>query len=149
MLTGVWIAAYISNEIRDDILWLQAASRFLQLMTVCMILFCAASYALDYSSTYREFADIYHYNSQASILVLALFSISISQPLLSQISLRRRDPLEFETMGQALGIPDSGLLLQKEPAIAIDPSEPLDKLLLNKRFRHSFMAFADRCVLPP
>ncbi|KAF3431134.1 hypothetical protein FNV43_RR25864 [Rhamnella rubrinervis] len=112
---GVWTTAYILNEIHDEISWLQAASRFLLLIT-------------------------------ASILVLALFSISSAQPLLSQISLRRREPLEFETMGQALGIPDSGLLLQREPAIAIDPSEPLDKLLLNKRFRYSFMAFADSCL---
>lgn len=84
---------------------------------------------------------------QASILVLAIFSISSSQPLLSQISLRKREPQEFETMGQALGIPDSGLLLQREPTQVIDPNEPLDKLLLDKRFRQSFMAFADRCCI--
>ncbi|KAF5746515.1 hypothetical protein HS088_TW06G00686 [Tripterygium wilfordii] len=48
-------------------------------------------------------------------------------------------------MGQALGIPDSGLLLQREPAV-IDPNESLDKLLLGKRFRQSFMAFADSCL---
>ncbi|KAH7515611.1 hypothetical protein FEM48_Zijuj10G0044900 [Ziziphus jujuba var. spinosa] len=112
---GVWTAAYILNEVHDDVSWLQAASRFLLLVT-------------------------------ASILILALFSLSSSQPLLSQISLRRREPLEYETMGQALGIPDSGLLLQREKASVIDPSEPLDKLLLNKRFRHSFMAFADSCL---
>ncbi|XP_024933877.3 regulator of G-protein signaling 1 [Ziziphus jujuba] len=112
---GVWTAAYILNEVHDDVSWLQAASRFLLLVT-------------------------------ASILILALFSLSSSQPLLSQISLRRREPLEYETMGQALGIPDSGLLLQREKALVIDPSEPLDKLLLNKRFRHSFMAFADSCL---
>lgn len=84
------------------------------------------------------------YNLQASILVLVFFSISSSQPLLSQISLRKREPLQFETMGQALGIPDSGLLMQRDPAPVIDPNEPLDKLLLNKRFRQSFMDFADR-----
>lgn len=89
------------------------------------------------------------YNFQAGILVSTLFSISSSQPLLSQISLRRREPLEFETMGKALGIPDSGLLLQLEPTAAINPSEPLDKLLLDKRFRQSFMAFADRCSILP
>ncbi|XVF02634.1 hypothetical protein REPUB_Repub04eG0191600 [Reevesia pubescens] len=82
----------------------------------------------------------------ASILVLVFFSISISQPLLSQISLRNREPLELKTMGQALGIPDSGLLLQREQAVVIDPNEPLDKLLLEKRFRLSFMAFADSCM---
>ena len=82
--------------------------------------------------------------SQASILVLTFFSISSSQPLLSQISLRKRESLEYDSMGQALGIPDSGLLLQREPEIVMDPNEPLEKLLLNKRFRQSFMAFADR-----
>ncbi|KAJ1392879.1 RGS domain [Sesbania bispinosa] len=49
-------------------------------------------------------------------------------------------------MGQALGIPDSGVLAQTEPISRIDPNEPLDKLLLNKRFRQSFMAFADSCL---
>ncbi|XP_027336409.1 regulator of G-protein signaling 1 [Abrus precatorius] len=82
----------------------------------------------------------------ASILVVAFFSISSSQPLLSQISLRRRESREFRTMGQALGIPDSGVLEQTEPISRIDPNEPLDKLLLNKRFRQSFMAFADSCL---
>lgn len=75
---------------------------------------------------------------------MAFFSISTSQPLLSQISLRRRESREFRTMGQALGIPDSGVLAQSELVSVIDTNEPLDKLLLNKRFRHSFMAFADR-----
>ncbi|XP_057949432.1 regulator of G-protein signaling 1 [Malania oleifera] len=82
----------------------------------------------------------------ASILVLAFFSVSSSQPLLSQMSMRRRERPEFETMGRALGIPDSGLLSRRESTAAIDPNEPLDKLLLNKRFRQSFMAFADSCL---
>jgi hypothetical protein len=77
----------------------------------------------------------YDYN-KASILVLAFFSLSSSQPLLSQI--RRRESKEFCTMGHALGIPDS------EQNSRIDPNEPLDKLLLNKKFRQSFMASADR-----
>jgi hypothetical protein len=78
----------------------------------------------------------YDYN-KATILVLAFFSLSSSQPLLSQISLMRRESKEFHTMGQALGIPDS------EQNSRIDPNEPLDKLLLIKKFRQSFMAFAD------
>jgi len=76
--------------------------------------------------------------------VLAFFSISSSQPLLSQISLRRRESREFRTMGQALGIPDSGVLTQSELISRVDPNEPLDKLLMNKKFRQSFMGFADR-----
>ncbi|KAK3223536.1 hypothetical protein Dsin_010561 [Dipteronia sinensis] len=112
---GVWAFAYILNEIHDEISWLQAASRFLLLVT-------------------------------ASVLVLVFFSISSSEPLLSQISLRKREPIEFETMGQALGIPDSGLLSQRESTPVIDPNEPLDKLLLDKRFRQSFMEFADSCL---
>lgn len=47
-------------------------------------------------------------------------------------------------MGQALGIPDSGLLFRKEEIQPIDPNQPLDKLLLNKRFRQSLIEFADR-----
>lgn len=112
---GLWVFAYLLNEIHDDISWLQVASRFLLLV-------------------------------MAGILILVFFSISSSEPLLSQISLRRREPKEFETMGQALGIPDSGLLLQREPTPVIDPNESLDKLLLNKKFRQSFMAFADSCL---
>lgn len=50
-------------------------------------------------------------------------------------------------MGQALGIPDSGLLSQNDPTLDVDPNQPLDKLLLNKRFRLSFMEFADRSSL--
>ncbi|XVE74882.1 hypothetical protein DITRI_Ditri12bG0054100 [Diplodiscus trichospermus] len=114
-LLGVWVSAYILNEVHDDISWLQVASRFMLLFT-------------------------------ASILVVVFFSISISQPLFSQISLRKREPLEFKTMGQALGIPDSGLLMQREQDVVIDPNEPLDNLLLNKKFRQSFMAFADSCL---
>ena len=47
-------------------------------------------------------------------------------------------------MGLALGIHDSGLLFRKEEVRPVDPNEPLDKLLLNKRFRKSLMEFADR-----
>ncbi|XP_010502507.1 PREDICTED: regulator of G-protein signaling 1 [Camelina sativa] len=79
------------------------------------------------------------------ILVVVFFSISSNQPLLSQISLKKREQFEFQRMGQALGIPDSGLLFRKEEFRPVDPNEPLDKLLLNKRFRQSFMEFADSC----
>ncbi|OVA17600.1 Regulator of G protein signaling [Macleaya cordata] len=112
---GVWVAAYIMNEVHENIAWLQVTSRFLLLV-------------------------------MASILVLAFYTLSISQPLLSQMSLRKKDQLEFKTMGQALGIPDSGVLVQRASTLDIDPNEPLDKLLQNKRFRQSFMAFADSCL---
>jgi hypothetical protein len=72
----------------------------------------------------------YDYN-KASILVLAFFSLSSSQPLHSQISLRRRESKEFRTMGEALGIPDSEHNLRIVP----NENELLDKLLLNKKFR--------------
>lgn len=76
---------------------------------------------------------------------MIFFSISSNQPLLSQISLKKREQhFEFQRMGLALGIPDSGLLFRKEEFRAVDQNEPLDKLLLNKRFRHSLMEFADR-----
>ncbi|KAJ0095779.1 hypothetical protein Patl1_16824 [Pistacia atlantica] len=114
MLPGLWVLAYILNEIHEDVAWLQVCSRFLLLVT-------------------------------ASILILVFFSISSSEPLLSQISLRR-EPREFGTMGEALGIPDSGVLSQREPAPVIHPNKPLDQLLLNKKFRQSFMAFADSCL---
>ncbi|KAB2609859.1 regulator of G-protein signaling 1 [Pyrus ussuriensis x Pyrus communis] len=96
--------------------------------------------------SYLQVASRFVLLVMASILVLAFFSISSSQPLLSQISLRKREPLSFETMGQALGIPNSGMLLPREPAPVIDPDEPLDKLLMNKIFRESFMKFAESCL---
>ena len=83
--------------------------------------------------------------SQTSILILALFSYSSSQPLLSQISLRRKECLRFESMGQALGIADHGIQQQRQ-SVTADRNEPLDKLLLDKKFRQSFMAFADRFI---
>ncbi|KAL2519644.1 Regulator of G-protein signaling 1 [Abeliophyllum distichum] len=112
---GIWVVAYILNEVHEEISWVQIVSRFLLLVTT-------------------------------SILVLAFFSISLSQPLISLMSLRKKDHPECETMGHALGIPDSGLLLQGEPTQFADPNEPLDKLLLNRKFRQSFMAFADGCL---
>ncbi|XP_042496008.1 regulator of G-protein signaling 1-like isoform X2 [Macadamia integrifolia] len=111
---GMWVAAFILNEVREDTPWLQIASRFLLLVI-------------------------------ASILVLAFFSMSISQPLLSQVSLRRREPQRFETMGWALAIPDSDLQ-QRGPTPELDLNEPLEKLLMNRRFRQSFMAFANSCL---
>ncbi|XP_074274350.1 regulator of G-protein signaling 1 [Silene latifolia] len=81
----------------------------------------------------------------ASTFVLAFFSLSSSQPLLSQISLRITDRPEFETMGQALGISDNGIASQREQPMSAHCDEPLEKLLSSKKFRHSFMAFADSC----
>ncbi|XP_047307509.1 regulator of G-protein signaling 1 isoform X2 [Impatiens glandulifera] len=112
---GLWVVAYVLNEIHEEITWLQVASRFMLLV-------------------------------MTSIFVLAFFSISISQPLLSQMSLRRREHPELKTMGQVLGVPDSGLLVPVESNLQIDPNQPLDKLLLNRSFRQSFMAFADSCL---
>nr|XP_043608775.1 regulator of G-protein signaling 1 [Erigeron canadensis] len=82
----------------------------------------------------------------ASFLVVAFFSISFSQPLVSVMSLNKKESFNVKTMGEALGIPDSGLLSLTDPTLDVDPNEPLDKLLLNKRFRSSFMAFADSCL---
>ncbi|KAL0372322.1 UNVERIFIED_CONTAM: Regulator of G-protein signaling 1 [Sesamum calycinum] len=81
-----------------------------------------------------------------SVLVVAFFSISISQPLISLKSLGKKDQQEYSMMGRALGIPDSGLLAQRELVQLVDSNEPLEKLLLNRRFRHSFMQFADSCL---
>lgn len=80
------------------------------------------------------------------VLVLAFFSVSSSQPLVSVMSLKNKENQDFSTMGWALGIPDSGQLLHRETAKNLDPNEPLEKLLLDKRFLQSFMAFADSCL---
>lgn len=63
------------------------------------------------------------------------------------MSLRKKDHQSCEAMGHALGLPDSGLLSRSENVRVIDPNEPLDKLLLDRRFRQSFMEFADRYQL--
>lgn len=112
---GLWIVAYVLNEIHEEISWLQVASRFVLLVVT-------------------------------SALVMAFFSFSISQPLASLMSMTKKDQGEYQTMGQALGIPDSGVLFQRESSWDFNPNEPLDKLLLNKWFRQSFMAFADSCL---
>ncbi|XP_010682380.2 regulator of G-protein signaling 1 isoform X1 [Beta vulgaris subsp. vulgaris] len=80
-----------------------------------------------------------------SIFIVAFFSYSSSQPLLSQISLRKKECPRYESMGQALGITGNGVQVQRQ-SMAVDGNEPLDKLLLDKRFRQSFMAFADSCL---
>ncbi|CAM0145601.1 unnamed protein product [Urochloa decumbens] len=49
------------------------------------------------------------------------------------------------TMGEALGITDRGSG-KKINETHFDSSQPLDKLLVNKRFRMSFMSFADSCL---
>ncbi|KAK1415793.1 hypothetical protein QVD17_31580 [Tagetes erecta] len=82
----------------------------------------------------------------ASFLVVAFFSVSFSQPLVSAISLNKKESFNLKTMGEALGIHDSGLFSQDDPTLDANPNEPLDKLLLNKRFRLSFMEFADSCL---
>lgn len=72
--------------------------------------------------------------------------MSISQPLASLLSSTKKDKQDYSMMSRALGIPDSGLLVQEEPIQSIDPNEPFDKLLMDRRFRQSFVEFADRSV---
>ncbi|CAA6659632.1 unnamed protein product [Spirodela intermedia] len=79
------------------------------------------------------------------ILVLAFFSMSISQPLLSQMSLSGRRSVGYLTMGEALGIRE-GDSSQKASHSDVDFNEPLDRLLLDDNFRRSFMAYADSCL---
>ncbi|KAL2903492.1 Regulator of G-protein signaling 1 [Bienertia sinuspersici] len=81
-----------------------------------------------------------------SVFILAFFSYSSSQPLLSQVSLSKRECPAYESMSQALGIPNNGIQPQRRQSMAVDCNEPLDKLLLDRRFRRSFMAFADSCL---
>ncbi|GFP88332.1 regulator of G-protein signaling 1 [Phtheirospermum japonicum] len=113
---ALWVVCYILNEAYEDIELLQIISRFLLLF-------------------------------MTSLLVLSFFSISISQPLVTLTSLRERDHPPSAMMGRALGVlPDSGLLVEWESTQLVNPNEPLDKLLLNRRFRRSFMEFADSCL---
>ncbi|KAL3636431.1 G-protein signaling regulator protein [Castilleja foliolosa] len=113
---GLWVVCYILNEAYEDIELLQIISRFLLLV-------------------------------MTSLLVLSFFSISISQPLVTLTSLRERDHPPSAMMGRALGVlPDSGLGIEWESTQVVNPNDPLDKLLSNRRFRRSFMEFADSCL---
>lgn len=38
MLPGLWVLAYILNEIHANVAWLQVGSRFLLLVMVCFII---------------------------------------------------------------------------------------------------------------
>ncbi|KAL3644464.1 G-protein signaling regulator protein [Castilleja foliolosa] len=113
---GLWVVCYILNMAYEDIELIQIISRFLLLV-------------------------------MTSLLALSFFSISISQPLVTLTSLREREHPPSAMMGRALGLlPDSGLLVEWDSIQLVNPIEPLDKLLLNKRFRQSFMEFADSCL---
>ncbi|KAG6396455.1 hypothetical protein SASPL_142605 [Salvia splendens] len=81
-----------------------------------------------------------------SFLLMAFFSMSISQPLASLLSSMKNEQQDYTMMGNALGIPDSGLLVQQESTQSINPNDPLDKLLADRRFRQSFVEFADSCL---
>lgn len=108
---GVWIAFYIANEVHHE------------------------------ETTSLMVASRFTLMLTANIVVLSFFLMSMSRPLFNQLSTRKRESDNFETMGQVLGIPDSGLLFPTGMPLNLD--EPIEKLLDQKKFRHSFMAFAD------
>ncbi|KAL8138169.1 hypothetical protein V2J09_004170 [Rumex salicifolius] len=58
--------------------------------------------------------------NKTSLFVVSFFSISISQPLLSQMSLKKKEHPAIGTMGKALGIPESGVLLCREEVMNPD-----------------------------
>ncbi|MQM11986.1 hypothetical protein Taro_044896 [Colocasia esculenta] len=93
---GLWVVAYVLNEVHEDIPWVQVTSRFLLLVMV-------------------------------SILVLAFFSMSVSQPLLSQMSLRRRGSLEY-------------LCLFGESVHFYDEVHELNKIHVDDSVRRVYMA---------
>lgn len=45
-MSVVWFAAYVLNEIHDNISWLQIASRFLLLVLVCFLLCVVHNYEM-------------------------------------------------------------------------------------------------------
>ncbi|KAH9318493.1 hypothetical protein KI387_020262 [Taxus chinensis] len=108
---GVWIAIYIANEVHHE------ETAWLMVASRFMLMLTA------------------------NIMVLSFFLMSMSRPLFSQLSMRKRESDKFETMGQVLGVPDSGLLFPTGMPLHLD--EPIEKLLHQKKFRRSFMAFAD------
>lgn len=79
---------------------------------------------------------------------MCLFWIPVARPLWAYIALSpilKRGHLNHwndPSMGQALGVPHSGLLIP--PASKIKLDEPLEILLKHKRFHRSFLEFAER-----
>ncbi|GER56043.1 regulator of G-protein signaling 1, partial [Striga asiatica] len=119
------------------------------LVSTCCIGLWVVSYVLNETHESNTLLQIISRSVlllMTSVLVLAFFTTSISQPLVSLMSMREKDRPVSGMMGWALGIPDSGLLVDRELTHLVNPSVPLDKLLMNRRFRRSYMDFADSCM---
>jgi hypothetical protein len=88
---------------------------------------------------------------QGNVIVSCLFWIPVTRPLLAHMLHHPvlgagRSNLNYDhSMGEALGVPNSGLLVP--PAAHISLDEPLESLLQHKRFRLSFLSFAERYLL--
>jgi hypothetical protein len=86
-----------------------------------------------------------------NVIVSCLFWIPVTRPLLAHmlhhpVKGAGRSNLNYDhSMGEALGVPNSGLLVP--PAAHISLDEPLESLLQHKRFRLSFLSFAERYLL--
>lgn len=82
-----------------------------------------------------------------NVIVSCLFWIPVTRPLLAHmlhhpVKGAGRSNLNYDhSMGEALGVPNSGLLVP--PAAHISLDEPLESLLQHKRFRLSFLSFAE------
>ncbi|KAH9531567.1 hypothetical protein CY35_19G044800 [Sphagnum magellanicum] len=82
-----------------------------------------------------------------NVVVSCLFWIPVTRPLLAHMLHHPvlgagRSNLNYDhSMGEALGVPNSGLLVP--PAAHISLDEPLESLLQHKRFRLSFLSFAE------
>eukprot|EP00249_Psilotum_nudum_P019836 c27440_g1_i1 orf=895-2289(-) len=72
--------------------------------------------------------------------VLSFLWIPVSRPLLGQLN-KRIDSEVYESVGQVLQVPHSGCLAT--PEIPLDMTQPLESLLTHKRFRQSFLSFAE------
>ncbi|CAA0818369.1 Regulator of G-protein signaling 1 [Striga hermonthica] len=119
------------------------------LVSTCCIGLWVVSYVLNETHESNALLQIISRSVlllMTSVLVLAFFTTSISQPLVSLMSMREKNHPVSGMMGWALGIPDSGLLVDRELTHLVNPSVPLDKLLMNRRFRRSYMDFADSCM---
>ncbi|XP_051149532.1 regulator of G-protein signaling 1 [Andrographis paniculata] len=119
------------------------------LVSTCCIVLWLAAYLLNDIHEDRSLVQIISrclLLVVTSVLVLAFFSASLSQPLVSHLTLRKNSSQECNLMSLALGIPGSGLLTHGDSFELTDYNQPLDKLLLNRTFRQSFMEFADSCL---
>ncbi|EFJ14232.1 hypothetical protein SELMODRAFT_156749 [Selaginella moellendorffii] len=133
LLLATWKVRHIRFEFDEFKELLKAASICALMLVVWAGMFVAAQLDSKVVVTTRFIVAV-------SVGVLFLFWIPIAKPV-HDLFHGRRSNHRYSTMGQALGVPVSGAISQ--PLIAFNFNRPLELLLEHRRFRQSYLAFAD------